>query len=110
MIDPAHILRFETALRSAKPAEALYQLALALRDEGVSQLDLYLLFERFQILTPEGCDDDHITDTMDYIWSGPWAKGNGLFPEELTTVRLTEYTRKSTNERVSEIEDDAKQA
>jgi hypothetical protein len=110
MIDPAHIRRFEGALRSEKPADALYQLALALREEGVSQLDLYLLFERFQILSPEGENDDAITDTMDLIGGGPWAKGHGLFAEEITTARLTEYTGKTTGERIKEIEANAKNA
>lgn len=104
MINPSHIARFEESLKSEKPTDALHRLAIALRAEGLSQLDMYLLFERFQILTPKGTDDDPITDNMDYIWGGPWAKGNALFPEEITSDRLTQHTGKKTEERIHEIE------
>ena len=104
MINLTYIARFEASLKSGKPTDSLHRLAIDLRAEGISQLDLYLLFERFHVLTPEGTDDDSFTDNMDYIWGGPWAKGNALFPEEITIDRLTQYTGKTTKERVHEIE------
>ena len=71
-------------MRSAKPAEALYELAVSLRDEGMSQAELYALFEKFQVETSgEDPRYDAIVDTMDLISSGPWAKGRGLFSTEL---------------------------
>ena len=85
MIDSTHRLRLEAALGSMNPTEALYALACALRDDGVSQIDLHLLFEHFQKAT--AADDpryDAIVDNMDLIWGGPWAKGRDLFPTELT--------------------------
>ena len=91
-----HIHRFERALCSADPSEELYQLAVTLRDEGVSQIDLYLLYERFNEV--DHCDEsktDAILDTMDLIWGGGWAKGSALYPHELTDQELNEH-RKST--------------
>src|SRR5271170_6041420 len=84
MSAPEHIQRFEEAMRSAAPAVVLFQLAASLRDEGVSQADLFVLFQKYQ--TETSGDDpryDAIVDTMDLIWSGPWARGNALFPSEL---------------------------
>lgn len=89
MVLPEHIQRFETALRSGNPAEEIPRLAASLRDEGVSQGELYVLFERF--LTENSGNDptyDAIADSMDLIWSGPWTKGKGLFPTELTDIEV----------------------
>jgi hypothetical protein len=75
------IQRFRDAMRS-NAKDALHNLAISLRDEGMSQSDLYSLFQKFQIET--SADDpryDDIVDTMDIIHGGPWAKGQGLFPE-----------------------------
>jgi hypothetical protein len=92
----AHRQAFEEALRSASPTEDLYRLALALRDQGVSQHDLYLLFEAFQVATPgEDPKYDAIVDNMELIWGGPWAKGHGLFPTEISEKALNEYRNKS---------------
>lgn len=84
MSAPDQIQRLEKAMRSAAPEVALPRLAAALRDEGVSQADLYILFKRFQTES-SGADTHHeaIADTMDLIWSGPWARGDALFPSEL---------------------------
>jgi hypothetical protein len=85
---PEHIERFEKAMRAANPAGALYDLAVTLREEGASQLDLYALYQKFQVQT-SGDDPryDAIVDTMDLIHGGTWAKGHALFPTELE--RLT---------------------
>jgi len=48
-----HVQAFEEALRSPNPTEELYRLAVSLRDQGLSQFELYLLFERFQIASLE---------------------------------------------------------
>ena len=71
-------------MRAANPAGALYDLAVTLREEGTSQLDLYALYQKFQVQT-SGDDPryDAIVDTMDLIHGGPWAKGHALFPTEL---------------------------
>jgi len=85
MISPEHIQRFERALNSERPLCNLHGLAVALRDEGVSQVDLYMLFSHFQ--TMAAADDpryDAIVDNMDLIWGGPLAKGHALYPTILT--------------------------
>jgi hypothetical protein len=96
MKSPEHIQRFENALASASPGEELPRLAVALRDEGVSQIELYDLFAHFQIATP-GDDPkyDAIVDTMELIYGGPWAKGHGLFATELTEDQIHEHRKKA---------------
>jgi hypothetical protein len=82
---PEHIQRFEKALHSTNAVAELRQLAISLRDEGVTQIEVYFLFERF--LIPTSADDpkyDAITETMDSIWGGAWAKGSDIFPTELS--------------------------
>ena len=98
MIHPEHIRRFEVAVSSANVYQELWELALALRDEGVSQIDLWSLFERF--FTATAGDDplyDAIADTMDLIYGGPWAKGNGLYDSELTEDRIREERKKGSD-------------
>jgi len=89
-----HIRRFEEAFHSLNPPEELYRLAVSLRDEGVPQIDIYALFEQFQIAT-SGDDPrfDAIADTMDLIYAGPWAKGHGLFATELTEDQIIEHRK-----------------
>lgn len=85
MISSEHIQRFEMALNSERPLCNLRGLAMALRDEGVSQVDLYMLFSHFQ--TMAAADDpryDAIVDNMDLIWGGCVAKGHALYPTTLT--------------------------
>jgi hypothetical protein len=93
---PEHIQFFEKALSSENPAQELSRLAITLRDEGVSQVELYGLFEHFQIAT-SGDDPryDAIVDTMELICGGPWAKGHGLFPTELTEAQINEHRKKT---------------
>jgi hypothetical protein len=73
------VQRFRNAMRSKNPKAALHSLAASLRDEGMSQSDLYSLFQRFQIETsPDDPWYDNIVDIMDIIDGGPWAKGRKL--------------------------------
>jgi hypothetical protein len=85
MISSEHHAKFEQALGSLDPAARLYQLATTLRDEGVSQIDLYTLFSHYlQKTSGEDPLYDAIADPMDIIHGGPWAKGRDLYPEPLT--------------------------
>ena len=96
MLDPSHVSKFEAALTVNPPFPALFQLATDLRDRGMSQLDLYMLFSHFQQTIPdEDPRYDAIPDTMDLIWGGPWAKGNGLFSHELSSQEINEYRGKA---------------
>lgn len=91
---PEHVQRFQEALRSKEPSEELYRLAVSLRDEGITQIELYELFSQFQMATSS--DDpryDAIVDTMDLIYGGPWAKGGALFPTELSEEKLNEHRK-----------------
>ncbi len=85
MIQPDHQRRFQKALGSQTPRESLGRLVVELREEGVSQIRVYFLFESFQKKT-SGDDPryDAIVDTMDEIHGGPWAKAGGFFPTTLT--------------------------
>jgi hypothetical protein len=87
-----HMQRFEKALHSQAPSQELWDLAHTLRDEGVLQMDLYFLFEHYHLLF-QGDDPkaDGITDTMDIIWGGGWAKGRDLYPHELTSEELAKH-------------------
>lgn len=58
---PEHIRRFEEAFQSKSPAAELYELAVSLRDEGVTQTELYELFARFQTVIS---DDDPRYDAI----------------------------------------------
>ena len=89
-----HRQRLLDAFSSDDHALALPQLAADLRDEGVSQVDIYMHFSELQ----EACDPDDprydsVVDTMDLIGSGPWAKGRGLFDEELTEDEIRKARR-----------------
>jgi hypothetical protein len=81
--------RLAAALEGANRSVATVELARALRDEGMSQLELYRLFSTLQQRL-EGDDPryDAVVDTMDLIWSGAWAKGHGLFAQALTEDRI----------------------
>lgn len=75
---------FEKALRSDDACTALEALANTLAKQGLSQLELYELFSWYQQrLSPEDPLCDAVVDNMDLIYSGPWAKGRGLFASEL---------------------------
>ena len=94
MFASEHICRFEAAMRADHPFESLHALAVSLRDEGLSQFDLYLLFERFFIFIQDNEPKNEvlyetITDIMDLIW-GWCSPGRGLFE---TTIDQNEFDR-----------------
>lgn len=67
------------------PFHAAFALAKELRDGGMSQLDLYLLYERFRALHGDDADEtrlDALLDTLDFIagWCHPSRR---LFPQRL---------------------------
>jgi hypothetical protein len=83
--------RFEVALASPDPATALYELAKALKAEGVGQVAIYHLFAEFQRnITGDDLRADAILDTMDLIWGGGWAKGRALFETALTDADVAD--------------------
>jgi hypothetical protein len=78
--------RFQHALAGATPADALYALANSLKTEGMSQTEMYDLFNRHREQHRNATDEklhDAITDTMDRIvgWTAPNAR---LFDKPLT--------------------------
>ena len=84
--------RLQAALRPGQPAPtvaALEKLAHALRDEGMSQVALYRLYQG-----EHACSDldeprlEALAETLDLIWGGGWAKGRALFEQELSQARL----------------------
>lgn len=84
--------RLQAALQPDQPAPtaaALKKLAHALRDEGMSQAELYRLFQaehaRSDLDEPRL---EALAETMDLIWGGGWAKGHALFEQELSQARL----------------------
>ncbi len=81
--------RFELALSTPNPGAALHELAKSLKADGRGQVAMYHLFAEFQQKTDD--DDprhDRITDIMDMIWGGGWAKGRALFETELTDADI----------------------
>lgn len=97
-------LRFEAALASDDPAAKLWKLAVDLRDAGMSQVDLFLLFSKYQIETP-GDDPryDAIVDSMDLIYGGPWAKGGDLYPDQLTETAIEAARRERESNEASRM-------
>ena len=80
--------RFEAAVRTNDNSKALFQLASQLRDEGLSQKEVYSLFQSFRDKVSDSEDEatyNSILDTMDAIYGGPWAKGRSIFPQEMKT-------------------------
>lgn len=84
--------RLQAALRPDQPAPtaaALEKLAYALRDEGMSQVALYRLYQGEHA---RGDLDElrleALAETMDLIWGGGWAKGHALFEQALSQARL----------------------
>ena len=72
-------LRMESAIREQLPAKALAVLARSLKDEGMSQLEMYRLFDDFRDrheLSVREHVHEAILDTMDLIsgWCPPGAQ------------------------------------
>jgi hypothetical protein len=80
--------RLLEAVDSSDPGSAVHELAVALRTEGMMQVEMYRAFLR--ILQSIPADDpryDAVADTMDLIW-GWCPKGKALFDAPLTDERL----------------------
>lgn len=94
MDNAEQIQKFKAALDSTNPSENLYLLAVSLRDEGTTQIELYALFAHFQEAT-SGDDPryDAIVDTMDLIYGGGWAKGRALYDTQLQDEQIQNYRR-----------------
>lgn len=78
-------IRLEQALREPQPFEAAFELARALRDEGMSQADLYALYNELRAIHASDSDEtllDAILDTMDFI-SGWCSAGSGHYDPDL---------------------------
>jgi hypothetical protein len=77
--------RLERALQGPTPGRAALDLARALRDEGMSQLELHRLFDEFRALHESDANEvryDAILDAMDCIsgWCGSCSR---LYDTEL---------------------------
>lgn len=77
----------EAALSESQPADALATLAKTLKAEGISQIEMYRLFDEYRGRHQNDGDEtryDAILDTMDFItgWCSPSAR---LFDTELQT-------------------------
>lgn len=79
------------ALASPEPTNALHDLAIAFKAEGMGQVAMLRLFGEYQQKI-DGNDPryDAIVDNMDLIWGGGWAKGRALFDKELTDADLAD--------------------
>jgi hypothetical protein len=77
--------RLENALRDSEPGRAVFALARTLRDEGMSQLELYRLFDGFRATHENDGDEtlyEALLDTMDSI-SGWCSPSSRLYDSEL---------------------------
>ena len=68
--------RLETALREPQPASAVALLAEAFKKEGMTQAEMYRLYDEYRAKHQDDADEtmyDAILDTMDYIvgWCTP---------------------------------------
>jgi hypothetical protein len=71
--------RFQNALNNPKPDDELYTLAVAFKGEGMKQLEMYELFERYRAQHHDHADEtkyNAILDVMDFIvgWCSPHAR------------------------------------
>jgi len=88
---PAIRARIDAALDAEERNDALTGLAKALRKDGVGQADLYVLFASL-MATTGGADPlyDELTDLLDIVCSGHWAKGRGLFATQLSQDEIAQ--------------------
>ena len=76
--------RFESALVQPDPGNALYGLARSFRREGMSQLEMYRLYDEFRakLEHDDSAQYNAVLDTMDCIvgWGNPsfWIFGQEL--------------------------------
>ncbi len=81
--------RLHQAIHSTDHKVLILELAKRLKNEGMSQREMYNLFASVQAeLTGEEECYDSLVDAMDLIHGGAWAKGIGLFDSVLTTDTL----------------------
>jgi hypothetical protein len=81
--------RLVDAIDAVDSKNAVPALARAWRAEGMSQVNMYRLFaEQLQRLAGDDPRYDVVTETMDLIWGGSWAKGHALFDKEMTDADL----------------------
>ena len=87
MADQSFNIRVESALEESSPTQSLFALARAFKVEGMSQLEMYQLFDNYRAKHEADTDEtkyDAILDTLDIIcgWCGSHAR---LFDTELRT-------------------------
>src|SRR5690348_9292216 len=80
--------RLEAALKSSNLdlERALYDLAIALKSEGMDQVSMARLYYEYFLRHRDDTDEtvyDELTNILELIDSGAWAKGNGIFETEL---------------------------
>ena len=79
---PSPATRVEQALVGVTPADAAFEVAVQLRDEGMSQPDLYALYDSFRAQHEADADQiryDAVLDAMDFI-SGWCSPSQALYP------------------------------
>ena len=80
--DVGHAAHLEAALNAPEPFAAIWALAVALRDGGMSQTDLYALFDAARDRhdgDADQCVYDAVLDVMDFI-IGWCSRGQELYP------------------------------
>ena len=89
--------RMETALAGTNPSQALVAVAQAFKAEGMTQRDMYDLFDQYRAGHENDADEtkyDAILDTMDFI-VGHCTPNAGLFESDLSIWRaLTSAPRR----------------
>ena len=85
MANESYSARVEAALQSRSPAKALFDLAQQLKSEGMTQIEMYQVFDQYRAKHEGDSDEikyDALLDTMDIIsgWCGSHAR---LFDSDL---------------------------
>ena len=76
------------ALSSPDPTAAASAWAVALRDRGMNQPEMYrLLTQVLAGLSPNEASYDVVADLLDRVHGGSWAKGRAIFGTELQQPR-----------------------
>ncbi|MEM1028369.1 MAG: hypothetical protein AAGJ38_09830 [Planctomycetota bacterium] len=85
--------KVRAALESDNPFQSLMNLAVHLRDRGMSQCDLVDLIDRFRALHQEDTDGETYNATLDVLdfvkgWCSP---ENALYPNDGTDSQLSNH-------------------